>query len=66
MISDKVDNYCKTAGITISRFEKMCGIGNGSVGKWRKKKCSPSISTLLKIQKSTGIPIHMWLEEVRL
>jgi len=63
MISDKVTNYCQAAGITISRFEKLCGIGNGSVGKWRKYKSSPSLATIYKIEKATGIPAYMWIEE---
>ena len=63
MISDKVDEYCENAGITICRFEKICGIGNGTVGRWRKNSSKPSLTTLFKIEKATGIPIYMWIEE---
>ena len=66
MITDKIDTYCKNAGISVSRFEKICGIGNGIVGKWRNRGSSPSISTLVKIEKATGVPIFMWIEEVRI
>ena len=63
MISEKVENYCQAAGITVSRFEKICGLGNGSVGKWKKHRFSPSLTTIFKIEKATGIPAYMWIEE---
>lgn len=62
MVVDKVEEYCKNAGLTISKFEKLCGIGNGAVGKWRRRNASPSIATLAKMEKSTGIPIYMWID----
>ncbi len=62
MISDRINEYCSNAGITISRFEKLCGIGNGSVGKWKKHDSMPSLSTLYKIERATGIPAYMWIE----
>lgn len=62
MISDRIIDYCSNAGITISRFEKLCGLGNGSVGKWKKYHSMPSLPTLYKIEKATGIPAYMWIE----
>lgn len=62
MICDKVEEYCRTAGLTIARFEKLCGIGNGTIGKWRKHGATPSIATLIKLENATGIPIYMWIE----
>ena len=32
----RVEEYCDAAGISISKFEKLCGISNGIVGKWKK------------------------------
>lgn len=63
MISDKIYLYCQNAGITVARFEKLCGLGNGSVGKWRKLHTFPSMKSLMKLEKGTGIPAYMWLEE---
>ncbi len=61
MVTDRVEEYCRNAGMTISRFEKLCGIGNGAVGKWRSGKAQPSMSSLSKMEKTTGIPIYMWI-----
>lgn len=63
MITDKIYEYCNNAGLTISKFEKLCGIGNGSVGKWRLHGSNPSMNSLSKIEKTTGIPMYMWLGE---
>lgn len=62
MITDKIETYCEHAGITVCKFEKLCGLGNGSVGKWRKKGSMPTLPTLFKIENATGIPVHMWIE----
>lgn len=64
MITDKIESYCEMSGISISRFEKLCGLGNGSVGKWKKKGYMPSLATIFKIERATGIPAYMWIEEV--
>ena len=62
MISDKVEQYCRNAKMTIASFEKRCGLGNGTVGKW-KRGANPTLNTLLKMEKVTGIPLYMWIEE---
>ena len=66
MICDKVEEYCRAAGLTIARFEKLCGIGNGTIGKWRNHNAVPSIATLIKLENATGIPIYMWIEGSKL
>lgn len=60
MVFDRVVEYCQNAGMSISSFEKLCGIGNGAVGRW-KSGVSPSIATLSKMEKATGIPIQVWI-----
>lgn len=62
MIFQKVKDYCEDKGISISAFEKKCGIGNGVVGRWEDDTSKPSISTLEKIEKETGIPIAEWIK----
>ena len=62
MVSDRVEEYCRNAKMTIASFEKRCGLGNGTVGKWRHG-ANPSIATLLKMEKVTGIPLYMWIGE---
>ena len=61
MLYDRVSEYCIEEGITISEFEKRCKIGNGTVGKWKDDKTQPTMKTLLKISKCTGISIGYWL-----
>lgn len=56
MIYKKIIKYCKANNLSVSAFEKKCGIGNGTVGRW-KDGSKPSLDTLEKIEKATGIPI---------
>lgn len=48
--------------MSVSAFEKKCGIANGTVGKW-KDGGNPSLDTLQKIVLTTGIPIEEWMKE---
>ena len=48
--------------MSVSAFEKKCGIANGTVGKW-KDGGNPSLDTLQKIVLTTGIPIDEWMKE---
>ena len=65
MIFEKVKEYCAEAQITISEFEKMCEIGNGTIGKWKNGKSEPSVRILSKIVNSTGLSISYWLGGVK-
>lgn len=61
---EKVMEYCRENKISISAFEKLCGIGNGTVGRWnpeRENYSKPSIDTLLKMSKVTGIPMQEFI-----
>ena len=62
MIYDKIVEYCSKQNISIMTFEKMCGIGNGTVGKWKDNASYPSISSLKKIEATTKIAIKKWFE----
>lgn len=57
MIYEKIIGYCERNSLTISSFEKMCGIGNGTIGRWKEEKSNPSLQTLKKISTVTGISI---------
>lgn len=61
MIFEKVKAYCEKNGLSISSFEKKCNIGNGTVSRWENDDSRPSLVTLEKIEKGTGIPISEWL-----
>ena len=63
LISDKIIKYCKDRKMNLTDFEKMCGLGNGSVGKWRDNKWNPSATNLKKIEDATGIPMQEWIKD---
>lgn len=62
MIYNKIIKYCNENSLSISAFEKKCGLTNGTVGKW-KDGGNPSLETLHKIVLATGIPIDEWMKE---
>lgn len=61
MVYKKVVKYCKKNNLSISAFEKMCGMTNGTVRGWKARKGNPSLETLQKIVSVTGIPIDDWI-----
>lgn len=62
MIYNKIIKYCNENSLSVSAFEKKCGIANGTVCKW-KDGGNPSLETLHKIVLATGIPIDEWMKE---
>ena len=62
MIYNKIIKYCNENSLSISAFEKKCGLANGTVGKW-KDGGNPSLETLHKIVLATCIPIDEWMKE---
>ena len=56
MVYKQILKYCKENNLSISAFEKKCGIGNGTISAW-KYGSAPSLRTLEKIEKNTGIAI---------
>lgn len=63
MVYRKVKQYCREHRMSVSAFEKMCGIGNGAVARWDEGGSHPSIATLFKMQQVTGLSIQYWLSE---
>lgn len=62
-IIENINRYCGEHGISIKRFERECKMANATVQKWKKGINKPSIRTLEKMSKFTGIPIEEWLKE---
>lgn len=60
MIYQKILNYCKDNNLSVSAFEKKCGLPNGIVNGW-KNGGYPSVPTLQKIESATNIPISKWV-----
>lgn len=63
MFYKKVVAYCKKNNLSVCAFEKLCKIGNGTIGKWEKEKCKPSLQTLEKIAVATETTISEWISE---
>lgn len=63
MFYSKVIEYCNKNNISVSAFEKKCGLTNGTVNGWKTKGSNPSFTTLQKIEKATKIPIQKWLKD---
>ena len=55
MLYQFIVDYCNSHNISIYKFESEAGIGNGLVMKWKNKKANPSMETMEKISKYTGI-----------
>lgn len=61
MVFAKVKKYCEEKKISIAAFEKLCGIGNGTVARWEQDESRPSLQSLEKMQQATGIKVTEWL-----
>ena len=62
MVYQTVIEYCEKNNLSISAFEKKCGIGNGTVGRWGQGS-NPSYETLQKIVRETSITIEELLKD---
>ena len=62
MIYRKIIDYCKKNNLSVSAFEKKCGLSNGTVNGW-KDGGNPSLITLQKVVSATGISIEEWTKE---
>lgn len=58
MVLERIDEYCTKHKLSVSAFEKMCGLTNGTIGNWKKRKNNPSLSAIKKISDATKIPIN--------
>lgn len=62
-IVENIDAYCRNHGISVKGFERLCGIYNCSVIRWRRGVQAPTIKTLKKIEAATGIPLANWMQK---
>ena len=61
MITEKIETLCKERNIKISRLEKECGIGNGTIARWDKSY--PRTDNLKKVSDYFGVPIGTLLDD---
>jgi transcriptional regulator with XRE-family HTH domain len=48
--------------LTQQNFAKKIGIGESMISQWLSGKVTPSLSSLKKISKATGMPLNFFLE----
>lgn len=61
MFLSNVEKYIKEMGIKPAEFERMCGLGNGTVRSWRNGN-APTLSTVERIAQATGVPVTEWVQ----
>ena len=47
VLFDNIKSLCDKKGVSISKLEKECGFGQGTIYKWQK--VSPSLGNLQKV-----------------
>ena len=60
MVVQRVESLCKEKGISISRLEKECSIGNATIKRWDES--APRIDTLKKVADYFGVDINYFIE----
>ena len=58
---EKVEKFCTEAKISISAFERICGLSNGYIGKLKKSK--PGIKAAARIAQVMGVTVDDLLSE---
>ena len=61
MIYDKIKTLCNAEGITVRALEQELGMGNGTIGKW--KKSSPTVDLLKKVANRFHVSIAEFFDE---
>lgn len=61
MILSRITALCEKKGISISKLEKECGIGNGTIARWDESV--PRADNLKKVADYFGVDIKYFLEE---
>lgn len=63
MIYENVQRLCKERGVSVLKLETACGIGNGTIGKWRNRDSAPRVDTLQAIAAYFGVTVNDLLKE---
>lgn len=62
-IVDNILRYCEENQITVKEFERKCNLANSQVSKWRSGFAKPSLLTLDRIVRATGVELNEWLKD---
>lgn len=60
MLYEKIESLCKEQGVSISKVEKECNIGNATIRRWDKS--SPRLDNLKKVADYFGVSVDYFLE----
>lgn len=55
-LRDKIKEIAYERGTTFATIEKRCGIGNGSIAKWKNGRC-PSAEILFRVAMFLDTPM---------
>lgn len=61
MLLEKILYFCKEKNIPLYIFEKDCGLGNGTIARW--KTSNPRIDSLQKVAKQMNVSVEDLLED---
>jgi transcriptional regulator with XRE-family HTH domain len=61
-IAEKIKKIVRETGFTQQKFAKKIGIGESMISQWLAGKITPSLSSLKKISKATGVPLNFFLD----
>ncbi len=53
LLVERIKMLCKESGITLAELERLVGIGNGIIARW--KKSSPKADSLKKVADHFGV-----------
>lgn len=63
MIYGNIEKLAKERGISISKLENECGLGNKTIRLW--KTSSPNVANLQKVANYFGVSVEYFLEETK-
>lgn len=63
MIYDNVAKYAEAKGVSVRKLERLSGLGNGAIGKWKDGKHKPTLYTLTAVAKVLGVSVDDLIRE---
>ena len=63
MIFNNISRLCKEHSVSVHQVEQECGLGNGTIGGW--KKSSPNLDNIKAVAEYFGCTIDELLRDPR-
>lgn len=64
LLFERISALCKSKSISISKLEKDCGLGNGTVRGWETS--SPTVDRLKRVAVYFGVTVDSLLDDTRI